>query len=146
MEVSIVKSRLSRWLAPLPRPLRRMLILVVGSTVALFGVLLLVLPGPGILVIIVGLAILATEFAWAEALLAAARRRAARVIKKFSATGVRPSAGRDRRDDSWRQRRRGAQGSQAAAGLEASNHEVERKAVKRNSRPIRNPGQEQCLR
>jgi len=80
MEVSIVKSRLSRWLAPLPRPLRRMLILVVGSTVVLFGVLLLVLPGPGILVIIVGLAILATEFAWAEALLAAARRRAARVI------------------------------------------------------------------
>jgi hypothetical protein len=34
-------------------------------------------------VIIVGLAILATEFAWAEALLAAARRRAARVVKKF---------------------------------------------------------------
>jgi len=66
MEVSIVKSRLSRWLAPLPLPLRRMLILVVGSTVVLFGVLLLVLPGPGILVIIVGLAILATEFAWAS--------------------------------------------------------------------------------
>jgi len=78
-----VKSRLSRWLAPLPRPLRRMLIVVVGSTVVLFGVLLLVLPGPGILVIIVGLAILATEFAWAEALLAAARRRATRVVKKF---------------------------------------------------------------
>jgi len=63
-----------------------MLILVVGSTVVLFGVLLLVLPGPGIHVIIVGLAILATEFAWAEALLAAARRRAARVIKKFGRT------------------------------------------------------------
>jgi len=78
-----VKSRLSRWLAPLPRPLRRMLIVVVGSTVVLFGVLLLVLPGPGILVIIVGLAILATEFAWAEALLAAARRRATLVVKKF---------------------------------------------------------------
>ena len=79
-----MKSRLSRWLAPLPRPLRRALILVVGSTVVLLGVLLLVLPGPGILVIIVGLAILATEFAWAEALLAAARRRAARVVQKFA--------------------------------------------------------------
>src|SRR5207245_8086311 len=104
MEVSIVKSRLSRWLAPLPLPLRRMLILVVGSTVVLFGVLLLVLPGPGILVIIVALAILATEFAWAEALLAAARRRAARVIKKFGRTGVRPSARRDRRADPRRRR------------------------------------------
>jgi len=83
MEVKIVKSRLSRWLAPLPRPVRRLLILVVGASVVLFGVLLLVLPGPGILVIIVGLAILATEFAWAEAVLAAARRRAARVIQKF---------------------------------------------------------------
>jgi uncharacterized protein (TIGR02611 family) len=81
MEVCIVKSRLSRWLAPLPRPLRRLLILVVGTTVVVFGVLLLVLPGPGIPVIVVGLAILATEFAWAEALLAAARRRAARVVK-----------------------------------------------------------------
>jgi uncharacterized protein (TIGR02611 family) len=81
MEVKIVKRRLSRWLAPLPRPVRRVLILVIGSTVVLFGVLLLVLPGPGIFVIIVGLAILATEFAWADALLAAARRRAARVVK-----------------------------------------------------------------
>jgi len=44
---------------------RRILILVIGSTVVIFGVLLLVLPGPGILVIAIGLAILATEFAWA---------------------------------------------------------------------------------
>jgi uncharacterized protein (TIGR02611 family) len=79
-----VKNRLNRWLAPLPRPVRRLVILVVGSTVVLLGVLLLVLPGPGILVIIVGLAILATEFTWAEALLAAARRRAARVVDKFA--------------------------------------------------------------
>ena len=62
---------------------RRILILLIGSTVVIFGVLLLVLPGPGILVIIVGLAILATEFAWAEALLRAARERASRVVRKF---------------------------------------------------------------
>jgi tellurite resistance protein TerC len=83
MEVNIVKDRLGRWLAPLPAPVRRILILVIGSTVIVFGVLLLVLPGPGILVIIVGLAILATEFAWAEALLVGARKRAARLAKKF---------------------------------------------------------------
>jgi len=78
-----MKDRLRRWLAPLPPTVRRILILLIGSTVVIFGVLLLVLPGPGILVIIVGLAILATEFAWAEALLRAARERAARVVTKF---------------------------------------------------------------
>jgi len=44
---------------------------------------MLVLPGPGILVIIVGLAILATEFVWAERLLIHARERAARVARKL---------------------------------------------------------------
>jgi uncharacterized protein (TIGR02611 family) len=62
---------------------RRSLILLIGSTVVVVGILLLVLPGPGILVIVVGLAILATEFAWAEALLAAARERAARVLRNL---------------------------------------------------------------
>ena len=75
-------DRLRRWLAPLPAPLRRILILLIGSTVLLAGVLMLVLPGPGILAIVVGLAILATEFAWAEALLIAARERAARFARK----------------------------------------------------------------
>ena len=89
MEVNIVKDRLGRWLAPLPAPVRRILILLIGSTVIAFGVLLLVLPGPGILVIIVGLAILATEFAWAEALLVGARKRAARLAKKFRAQNER---------------------------------------------------------
>jgi uncharacterized protein (TIGR02611 family) len=78
-----MKDRVRHWLAPLPPTVRRILILLIGSTVVAFGVLLLVLPGPGILVIIVGLAILATEFAWAEALLVRARERAARVVKKF---------------------------------------------------------------
>jgi uncharacterized protein (TIGR02611 family) len=76
-------NRLRRWLAPLPPMVRRSLILLIGSTVVVVGILLLVLPGPGILVIVVGLAILATEFAWAEALLAAARERAARVLRNL---------------------------------------------------------------
>jgi len=80
-----LNDRIRRWLAPLPRPLRRFLVLVIGSTVLLAGVLMLVLPGPGILVIIVGLAILAIEFAWAEALLIHARERVARLARKFRA-------------------------------------------------------------
>jgi len=44
--------------------------------VLLAGVAMLVLPGPGIVVIIAGLAILATEYVWAERMLAEAKRRA----------------------------------------------------------------------
>ncbi|HTY73565.1 MAG TPA: TIGR02611 family protein [Actinomycetes bacterium] len=47
----------------------RLLVLVVGVLVALAGVAMLVLPGPGWLVIILGVAILATEYAWAHRLL-----------------------------------------------------------------------------
>jgi len=48
---------------------RRVVILLVGSSVLLVGVAMIILPGPAILVIPAGLAILATEFAWARALL-----------------------------------------------------------------------------
>jgi uncharacterized protein (TIGR02611 family) len=62
------------------RQARRVVILVVGSTVMLIGVALLVLPGPAFVVIPLGLAILATEFAWA--------RRWLRHIKKTAEKGV----------------------------------------------------------
>ena len=42
---------------------------VLGFTVVLIGVAMLVLPGPGLLVIAAGLAMLALEFAWAERVL-----------------------------------------------------------------------------
>ena len=48
---------------------KRIITAIVGGTVVLIGVVLLVLPGPGLLVIALGLALLATEFAWAEGLL-----------------------------------------------------------------------------
>ncbi len=43
-----------------------MFVAALGFTVLGAGVAMLALPGPGVIVIIVGLAILATEFAWAE--------------------------------------------------------------------------------
>lgn len=52
-----------------PRPVRIPIVLTIGLTVVGVGIALLVLPGPGIAVIIVGLALLATEFAWARSLL-----------------------------------------------------------------------------
>jgi tellurite resistance protein TerC len=46
--------------------LRKLIIAIVGGTVLLIGVALIVLPGPAFVVIPIGLAILATEFAWAR--------------------------------------------------------------------------------
>lgn len=48
---------------------RRCVIAVVGGTVVLIGICMVVLPGPAIVVIPAGLAILGLEFAWARACL-----------------------------------------------------------------------------
>ena len=53
---------------------------MVEATVLLIGVALLVLPGPAFIVIPVGLAILATEYAWARRWLKRARRMASDVV------------------------------------------------------------------
>lgn len=45
---------------------RRIAVLIVGMTVLLIGIAMIVLPGPAFIVIPVGLAILATEYAWAR--------------------------------------------------------------------------------
>lgn len=51
------------------RQARRAVIFVIGASVVLLGAVMLVTPGPAILVIPAGLAILATEFLWARRLL-----------------------------------------------------------------------------
>ena len=45
---------------------RRLVVAVVGATVLLIGVIMLVTPGPAIVVIPIGLAILSLEFTWAR--------------------------------------------------------------------------------
>lgn len=51
-------------------------IFIVGWVTIAAGVVMLVVPGPGIAAIVVGFAILATEFAWAQHMLRRARRAA----------------------------------------------------------------------
>lgn len=48
---------------------------VVGATVVLIGVIMLLTPGPGLVVIPLGLAILSIEFAWAKIWLKRVRER-----------------------------------------------------------------------
>ena len=45
---------------------RRIAILLVGGSVLLIGIVMIVTPGPAIVVIPLGLAILGVEFAWAK--------------------------------------------------------------------------------
>jgi uncharacterized protein (TIGR02611 family) len=59
---------------------RRVIVSVVGATVLLIGIALLVLPGPAFIVIPLGLAILATEYAWARRWLKKVRGLASKVI------------------------------------------------------------------
>jgi tellurite resistance protein TerC len=45
---------------------RRLVVAVIGGTLLAIGVVLLVVPGPGLLTISIGLGVLALEFAWAR--------------------------------------------------------------------------------
>ena len=45
---------------------RRIAIAIVGGTMIVLGIIMIVTPGPGLLGIAVGLAILGAEFAWAR--------------------------------------------------------------------------------
>jgi 4-amino-4-deoxy-L-arabinose transferase-like glycosyltransferase len=65
---------------------RRIAVAVVGGTVLLVGIALTVLPGPAIVVIPAGLAILSIEFAWARRWLRKVRSAAGDIVN-----GVRSS-------------------------------------------------------
>jgi len=59
--------------------MKKFFVALIGGTVVLIGAAMLVLPGPGLLVIAGGLAILATEFIWARRALRNARGAVAKV-------------------------------------------------------------------
>jgi uncharacterized protein (TIGR02611 family) len=58
------------------RQARRFVVIIFGFTILFAGIALIVLPGPAILIIPLGLGILATELLWAKKLLE-------RIKKKF---------------------------------------------------------------
>ena len=76
------------WLRLISSNLKRLIVLVVGVSVLGAGLAMLVLPGPGILVVVAGLAILATEFAWAERTLDRTRSTAGAATSKLTASRV----------------------------------------------------------
>lgn len=77
---------MSEMISPMLRAARRFAVLVIGMTVLVIGVIMIVTPGPAIVVIPAGLAILATEFVWADRMLKHIKDKAAGVADRIRGT------------------------------------------------------------
>lgn len=76
-----------RWVG---RNSKRVAITIIGFVLVLGGIVLLPLPGPGMLIIIAGLAVLGTEYMWARRALELAKekaRQAAAKVRRKKQTG-----------------------------------------------------------
>ncbi len=67
---------------------RRIVVLVVGATVLLVGIVMIVTPGPGLIVIPLGLAILSIEFAWARHWLRKVRERISNGTAQYQSSRI----------------------------------------------------------
>lgn len=65
----------------------RVFIGLIGGTITVLGSIALIGPGPGILILLAGLGILATEFAWAGRVMMETKRIATRTAER---TGMKP--------------------------------------------------------
>jgi tellurite resistance protein TerC len=61
---------------------RRIVVAVIGGTIVLAGIVMVVLPGPAIIVIPLGLGVLGLEFAWARHWLRKLRTTASDVVSR----------------------------------------------------------------
>jgi|GEM_PF-1519214 len=82
--VPFSESRAAAWHIRTWRMARRVIVFVVGFTVIAIGLAMVVLPGPAMIVIPLGLVILATEFLWAHRLLHKFKSEATTQANKFS--------------------------------------------------------------
>jgi len=78
---------------PVLRRVYRITVGVLGGTIAVGGLLLVPLPGPGWLIVFLGLAILGTEFAWAKRVAAFTKRQLARFWAWWQARRAARAAG-----------------------------------------------------
>ncbi|HLA71342.1 MAG TPA: PGPGW domain-containing protein [Steroidobacteraceae bacterium] len=77
---------------------KRIVIGIVGGSVLVVGVLMIVLPGPALVVIPVGLGILSLEFAWARIWLKKAKTKAEDMARNFSNKNGSNKNGKDGND------------------------------------------------
>jgi uncharacterized protein (TIGR02611 family) len=65
---------------------RRVFLIFAGFTLLLAGGIMLVTPGPGMLVIFLGLGLLAAEFVWARRLMERLKHEGGRLVDRFAVT------------------------------------------------------------
>ena len=96
METFFVNRWLQKWVARFgleARPrLRRFLIGTIGFSVVLIGLVMIVLPGPAIIIVPLRFAILASEFAWARRV----RRRGTILVSRIRGKPVPRAPGKTR--------------------------------------------------
>lgn len=72
--------------------LKRFAVTILGAALLAVGLAMMVLPGPGIVVIVAGLAVLATEYVWARSLLDKAKTQAEKAQEAAVASRARTAA------------------------------------------------------
>ncbi len=71
---------------------KRIAVTVAGVVLLAAGLAMMLLPGPGVLFILAGLAVLATEYVWAERMLNLAKRKAEQAKNKVLGRKSEPPA------------------------------------------------------
>ncbi len=70
---------------------RRVSVAIIGFTVVLLGLVMIVTPGPGWLVILLGLSILSAEFVWAQRLMRRLKKTGKELTKTVFGETKKPS-------------------------------------------------------
>ena len=70
----------------LPHQIRWVVVATIGGTLLGLGVIFLVIPGPGLPLVVAGLTVLASEFAWAQYMLGKLKEKSQEVAQKAKQT------------------------------------------------------------
>lgn len=82
-EASSWRVRVQRLWLLLPHPVRWVTVLSVGVALVAAGLVFLVLPGPGLPLIVLGLVVLASEFTWAALVLEHVKKQSGSLLGKL---------------------------------------------------------------
>lgn len=76
-------EKLKAFLSKLPHPIRWTIVMLIGFTLLLMGLVMMVTPGPGLLFVFFGLSILALEIKWARELNQQGMQGLERIVAKL---------------------------------------------------------------
>jgi len=76
-------EKMKAFLSKLPHPIRWAIVMVIGFTLLILGLIMLVTPGPGLLFIFFGTSILALEIKWARELNQQGMQGLERIVAKL---------------------------------------------------------------